>query len=193
MVVVPSRSNRSAGAEQAHCPRCKVDLTDQVLYQRFRVCEQCRQHFTISARQRLDLLVDEGSFREINHDLATRDPLAFTDRLPYQQRLADARERTGSAESVITGIGNVNGRQAVLAVSEFDFLGGSMGTVKGEKVALALELAAKQRLPFIAVSASGGARMQEGMLSLVQMAKTSAAAMRLKQAGVPFISVLTDP
>jgi acetyl-CoA carboxylase carboxyl transferase subunit beta len=193
MVVVPSRSNRSAGAEQAQCPRCKTDLTDQVLYQRFRVCEQCRQHFTISARQRLDLLVDEGSFREINHDLATRDPLAFTDRLPYQERLADARERTGSAESVITGIGNVNGRQAVLAVSEFDFLGGSMGTVKGEKIALALELAAKQRLPFIAVSASGGARMQEGMLSLVQMAKTSAAAMRLKQAGVPFISVLTDP
>jgi acetyl-CoA carboxylase carboxyl transferase subunit beta len=193
MAAVPSRSSRATGAEQAHCPRCKAELTNQTLYQRFRVCEQCRQHFTLSARQRLDLLVDEGTFRETNRDLTTSDPLAFTDRLPYQERLADARERTGSEESVLTGIGNVNGRQAVLAVSEFDFLGGSMGTVMGEKIALSLELAAKQRLPFIAVSASGGARMQEGMLSLVQMAKTSAAAMRLKQAGVPFISVLTDP
>ena len=179
-------------AEQAFCPRCKKELAGP-LYAQFRVCDACRQHFTLAARRRIELLVDEGSFKETSHGLVTPDPLAFSDRLPYQERLEGARERTGAEESVITGIGNINGRPAVLAVSVFDFLGGSMGTVKGEKVALALELAAKQRLPFISIAASGGARMQEGMLSLVQMAKTAAAAMRLKQAGVPFISVLTDP
>jgi acyl-CoA carboxylase subunit beta len=168
-------------------------LSAQPLYERFGVCDVCRHHFSLSARHRLALLVDEGSFKESNRRLATTDPLAFSDSLPYQERLDTARSRSGTEESVITGTGNINGRPCVLAVSDFGFLGGSMGTVKGEKLALALELAAKQRLPFVAVSASGGARMQEGMLSLVQMAKTAAAAMRLKQAGVPFISVLTDP
>lgn len=181
------------GAESSICPRCKADLADQPLYDRFRVCDTCHQHLALTARRRLDLLLDEGSFKETNQKLSTTDPLGFSDRLPYSERLSAAREQTGAAESVITGTGNINGLAAVLAVSEFDFLGGSMGTVMGEKVALALELAARQRLPFISISASGGARMQEGMLSLVQMAKTAAAAMRLKQAGVPFISVLTDP
>jgi acetyl-CoA carboxylase carboxyl transferase subunit beta len=175
------------------CPRCRARLDGDPTYQRFRVCGSCRQHFSISARQRLELLLDEGSFRETYGDLETRDPLGFSDRVTYQQRLADAKTRTETGESVITGTGNINGRAAVLAVSEFDFLGGSMGTVQGEKVALAMEQAAKHRVPFIAVSTSGGARMQEGMLSLVQMAKTAAAAMRLKQAGVPFVSLLTDP
>jgi len=192
MATAPRRDD-APGTEQAICPRCKATLAGQSLYERFRVCDGCRLHFTLSASRRLEILLDEGSFRETSHGLSTTDPLGFSDRLPYQERLAAARERTATEESLVTGIGQVNGRSAVLAVSEFDFLGGSMGTVQGEKVALALELAAKQRLPFIAVSASGGARMQEGMLSLVQMAKTAAAAMRLKQAGVPFISVLTDP
>jgi acetyl-CoA carboxylase carboxyl transferase subunit beta len=178
--------------EQAVCPRCRAELSGP-LYTQFRVCDGCRQHFTLAARRRIELLVDDGSFRETSHGLVTPDPLAFSDRLPYQERLASARDLTGAEESVITGIGNINGRSAVLVVSVFDFLGGSMGTVMGEKVALAVELAAKQRLPLVSVAASGGARMQEGMLSLVQMAKTAAATMRLKQAGVPFISVLTDP
>ena len=193
MAAAPAPGSPPEETEQTICPRCKTRLSGQHEYERYRVCGNCRQHFSLSARRRLELLLDQGSFRETSHDISTTDPLGFADRLPYRERLAAARDRTGTAESVITGVGNLNGRPAVLAVSEFDFLGGSMGTVMGEKVALALELAAKQRLPFISVAASGGARMQEGMLSLVQMAKTAAAAMRLKQAGVPFISVLTDP
>jgi acetyl-CoA carboxylase carboxyl transferase beta subunit/acetyl-CoA carboxylase carboxyl transferase alpha subunit len=193
MVATSSPGQSPESAQQSLCPRCKAELTGQPAYKRFRVCVSCRQHFSLSARHRLRLLVDDGSFKESNRNLAATDPLAFSDRLPYQERLTAARNRSGSEESVVTGIANINGRSCILAVSEFDFLGGSMGTVMGEKVALALELAAKQRLPFVSFSASGGARMQEGMLSLVQMAKTAAAAMRLKQAGVPFISVLTDP
>lgn len=175
------------------CPRCQAELSTQPLYQRLRVCEVCRLHFSIAARCRLEQLIDAGSFRETGQELMTSDPLGFSDRLPYTERLAQAYERTGSEESVITGIGSIKGQQAVVVVSEFGFLGGSMGAVMGERVALAFDLAASERLPFIAVTASGGARMQEGMLSLVQMATTTAAAMRLKQAGMPFISVLTDP
>jgi acyl-CoA carboxylase subunit beta len=177
----------------AACPRCSASLADSPTYERYHVCEQCRWHFPFSARRRLDLLLDEGSFREAHHDLTSVDPLLFIDRVPYTERLEEARARTGLEEAVVVGVGRINGRECVLAVFDFDFLGGSMGTVVGEKVSLALELAADKRLPFISVAASGGARMQEGMLSLVQMAKTSAAAMRLHRDGVPFISILTNP
>ncbi|MDP8923670.1 MAG: acetyl-CoA carboxylase carboxyl transferase subunit beta [Chloroflexota bacterium] len=186
--VSPSRST-----EPSTCSRCRAELSGQALFLRFGVCQVCRRHYPLSARRRLELLVDAGSFRETGQGLTTSDPLEFSDRLPYLERLTRAREQTGAEESVITGIGSINGRAAVLVVSEFEFLGGSMGTVMGEKVALAFDLAAARRLPLIAVTASGGARMQEGMLSLVQMANTAAAAMRLKQAGVPFVSILTDP
>jgi acyl-CoA carboxylase subunit beta len=174
------------------CPRCSASLGGP-LYQRYRVCDSCSFHFQISARQRLDLMVDEGSFREVNQRLSGGDPLTFEDRVPYLDRLNQAREQTGIDEAVITGTARINGLPCVLAISEFGFLGGSMGSAVGEKVALAMELAMHKELPFVSVAASGGARMQEGMLSLVQMAKTAAAAMRLKKAAVPFISVLTDP
>jgi len=141
----------------------------------------------------VNLLSDDGSFEEVNEALVSLDPLQFADKLPYSERLAQAKERTGLHEAVLTGIARISGWPAVLAVSDFSFLGGSMGSVVGEKVTLAMELAARRKLPFIAVCSSGGARMQEGMLSLVQMAKTAAAAMRLHQAGVPVITVLTDP
>src|SRR3712207_5013063 len=183
-------ASRSASApgptETSSCSRCRADLAGQSLFQRFRVCQVCRRHVPLSARCRLELLVDEGSFRETGLGLASSDPLEFSDRLPYSERLRSARAQTGADESVVTGIGRINGRKAVLVVSEFEFLGGSMGTVMGEKVALAFDLAAARRLPLIAVVASGGARMQEGMLSLVQLASTAAAAMRLKQAGLPY-------
>lgn len=175
------------------CPRCKADIANQAHFERYRVCESCNHHFPISAQMRLKLLVDEGSFREVNRRLAGGDPLTFSDRVPYQQRLAEAREKTGLDEAVITGTARINGRLCVLAISEFGFLGGSMGSAVGEKVALAMELAIQKQLPFINVAASGGARMQEGMLSLVQMAKTAAAAKRMHLAAVPFISILTDP
>ena len=139
------------------------------------------------------MLADHGSFKEMHGDLRPADPLGFADRLPYPQRLREAQERTGLGEAVVTGTAQIDGRDCVLIVLDFNFLGGTMGTVVGEKVTLALEFAAAHRLPGIAVCSSGGARMQEGMLSLVQMAKTTAAAVRLHAARVPLISVLTDP
>jgi acetyl-CoA carboxylase carboxyl transferase subunit beta len=157
------------------------------------VCGACRYHFQLSATERIELLADPESFQASNPSLVSVDPLVFTDRVSYRDRLERAQRETELNEAVVTGSARINGRECVLAVFDFAFLGGSMGSVVGEKVALALELAADRRLPFISVVASGGARMQEGMLSLVQMGKTAAAAMRLHQAGVPSITVLTNP
>jgi acetyl-CoA carboxylase carboxyl transferase subunit beta len=157
------------------------------------VCSHCRYHFQLTATERIDLLADLDSFRPSNPTLVSVDPLVFTDRVSYSDRLERARRETGLNEAVVTGTARINGRDCVLAVFDFNFMGGSMGSVVGEKVALALEMAADRHYPFISVVASGGARMQEGMLSLVQMGKTTAAAMRLHQAGVPSITVLTNP
>lgn len=145
------------------------------------------------ARERLAEIFDHGSFREFDRYLTAVDPLQFTDLLPYPQRLKDARASTGAYEAVITGRGRIDGQSCVVAVFDFAFLGGSMGSVVGEKVTRALERAAKDRLPFIALTASGGARMQEGMLSLSQMAKTTAAATKLRASGALMITVLTHP
>jgi acetyl-CoA carboxylase carboxyl transferase subunit beta len=147
----------------------------------------------LPAAERIELLADPDSFRPSNPALVSVDPLVFTDRVSYRDRLERARRETTLNEAVVTGTARINGRECVLAVFDFNFLGGSMGSVVGEKVALAMEMAMDRRLPFIAVVASGGARMQEGMLSLVQMGKTAATAMRLHQAGVPSITVLTNP
>ncbi len=184
---------RAVAVPGATCRRCGADLAVSSTWERLRVCSVCRYHGTLSARRRLDLLLDEGSFRETHQSLSSVDPLLFSDRVPYSARLEEARAKTGLEEAVVVGTGRINGRECVLAVLDFEFMGGSMGTVVGEKVALAIEQAIDRKLPFISVAASGGARMQEGMLSLVQMAKTSAASTRLHQAGLPFISVLTDP
>ncbi|HUY99959.1 MAG TPA: acetyl-CoA carboxylase carboxyltransferase subunit alpha/beta [Thermomicrobiaceae bacterium] len=143
--------------------------------------------------QRIDLLVDPGSFEEFNHHLVSVDPLVFSDRVPYRRRVLQARERTGLTEAVVTGTARILGQPLVVAVLDFRFLGGSMGSVVGEKVTLAFERAAEKHVPIVTVAASGGARMQEGMLSLVQMAKTAAAAKRAHDSHVPFISVLTNP
>ena len=167
--------------------------TEGTAWQRYRVCGNCRYHFQLTAAERIDLLADPESFKASNPSLVSVDPLVFTDRVSYRDRLERARRETGLNEAVVTGTARINGRDCVLAVFDFNFMGGSMGSVVGEKVALALELAAERRYPFISVVASGGARMQEGMLSLVQMGKTAAAAMRLHQAGVPSITVLTNP
>jgi acetyl-CoA carboxylase carboxyl transferase subunit beta len=139
------------------------------------------------------MLVDEGSFSEINEGLVSGDPLEFTDSQPYRERVQQAREKTGLNESVLTGRAKIRGIEFVLAVVDFNFLGGSMGSVTGEKIAMAFEQAIDRKLPVVSVVASGGARMQEGMLSLVQMAKTAAAAQRLHDAGLLYVSILTDP
>src|ERR671932_524762 len=176
----------------ANCPACAAPA-EGITFERYRVCGSCRYHFQLPASERINLLADPDSFQPSNPSLVSVDPLLFHDRLSYRERLERAQRETGLNEAVVTGSARINGRECVLAVFDFNFMGGSMGSVVGEKVALALELAADRRTPFIAIVASGGARMQEGMLSLVQMGKTAAAAMRLHQAGVPSITVLTDP
>ncbi|MBI2204625.1 MAG: acetyl-CoA carboxylase carboxyltransferase subunit beta [Candidatus Rokubacteria bacterium] len=175
------------------CDSCKEIIYRQEVERAGRVCPKCRYPFRISARERLALLVDAATFEEREAGLATVDPLKFKDTKWYRDRVKSAREKTGLEEAVITGIGRIGGLPAVLAVFEFGFLGGSMGSVVGEKLTRAIELGIDKHLPVIIVSASGGARMQEGILSLMQMAKTSAALERLGAAGLPYLSVLTDP
>jgi acyl-CoA carboxylase subunit beta len=176
----------------ANCPACAAPA-EGITFERYRVCGSCRYHFQLTALERINLLADPESFQPSNPSLVSVDPLLFHDRLSYRERLERARRETGLNEAVVTGTARINGRDCVLAVFDFNFMGGSMGSVVGEKVASALEMAADRRVPFISIVATGGARMQEGMLSLVQMGKTAAAAMRLHQAGVPSITVLTNP
>jgi len=175
------------------CDSCKEIIYRQEVERAGRVCPKCRYPFRISARERLALLVDAGTFEEREAGLASVDPLKFKDTKWYRDRVKSAREKTGIEEAVITGLGRIGGLPAVIAVFEFGFLGGSMGSVVGEKLTRAIELGVDKHLPVIIVSASGGARMQEGILSLMQMAKTSAALQRLGAAGLPYFSVLTDP
>src|SRR4051794_40202400 len=140
------------------CPRCGAEPGPR--RHAFLVCDACGHHFPLSARSRIAMLLDDRSFVETAADLESADPLLFQDTMPYPERLAQARDKTALTEAVVTGIGRLNGREAVVAVLDFDFLGGTMGTVVGERVALAMELALKRRLPFISVASSGGARMQ---------------------------------
>lgn len=175
------------------CPACGHDLHDDQLFARYRVCSNCNHHLSIPAKQRIELMLDPHTFEEFNDQLVSVDPLVFSDRLPYRSRVRQAREKTGLTEAVVTGSGAILGIPVVVAVLDFRFLGGSMGSVVGEKVTLAFERAASKKVPIITVAASGGARMQEGMLSLVQLAKTAAAAKRAHDSHVPFISILTSP
>jgi len=175
------------------CSACHSDLTTDDRFNRFGVCSHCGQHYRIPAKQWVDILADPGSFDEFSHHLVSVDPLVFSDRLPYRRRVLEAREQTGLTEAAITGMARLRGQQVVLTVLDFRFLGGSMGSVVGEKVTMAFERAVEKKVPIITVAASGGARMQEGMLSLMQMAKTSAAAKRVHDSHIPFVSILTNP
>lgn len=180
-------------ARSTMCPRCQTPRVGDESFEKYGVCGQCGHHFTLAADDWIRVLVDAGSFEEFNRHLVSVDPLVFSDRLPYRKRILQAREETGLREAVVTGIGKIRGHEVVLAVLDFRFLGGSMGSVVGEKVTLAFERAAERKLPIVTIAASGGARMQEGVLSLVQMAKTTAAAKRAHDSNVPFISILTHP
>jgi len=175
------------------CDSCKEIVYRPEVDRAGRVCPRCGYPFRISARDRIALLADEGSFEERDVGVTSRDPLEFRDTKRYTDRLKAARKSTGLEEAVLTGTARVGGCPVVLGVLEFAFLGGSMASVVGEKLTRAAELALQKRMPLIIVSASGGARMQEGILSLMQMAKTSAALARLAEEGVPYISLLTDP
>ena len=175
------------------CDNCKEIVYRKEVERNLKVCPKCNYHFRISAAERLKLLIDPGSFRELDPDLASTDPLRFRDSIPYSERLAENRKKSGLSDAIISGEVLIRGIPAAVAVMDFSFMGGSMGSVVGEKVTRTAELALAKRIPLIAVSASGGARMQEGMFSLMQMAKVSAAVGRLKDGGVPYIWVLTDP
>jgi acetyl-CoA carboxylase carboxyl transferase subunit beta len=157
------------------------------------VCPKCEHHFKIGARERIQLLIDKGSFVEHDGDLVSGDPLGFVDSKPYAQRIDAARLKSGANDAVICGTARIGGASVELAVMDFEFIGGSMGSVVGEKITRAAERALEARTGLVIVSASGGARMQEGTLALMQMAKIVMALGRLADAGIPFISVLTDP
>jgi acetyl-CoA carboxylase carboxyl transferase subunit beta len=175
------------------CDSCKEIVYRAEVERAGRVCPKCRYPFRISARERIGLLIDSGSFEEHHGGLASVDPLGFKDTKRYRDRLKAAKQKTSGEEAVVTGLARVGGYPVALCVFEFAFLGGSMGSVVGEKLARAIELAIDKHVAVIIVAASGGARMQEGILSLMQMAKTSAALERLGRARLPYLSVLTDP
>ena len=175
------------------CDACGEILYRERLARNLGVCPECGHHFRISAGRYLEILADPDSLEELNAEMSSGDPLGFSDRKDYGDRLRAARQRTGRNEAVVTGRVRIEGIPVVLAVMDFGFIGGSMGSVVGEKIARAGRDALARELPLIVVSASGGARMMEGIFSLMQMAKTSAVLARLHERGLPYISVLTDP
>jgi len=172
------------------CDNCKEIIYRKEVDKNFKVCPKCDYHFRITASERLPFLVDEGSFLEVEDGLSPRDFLGFKD---YKDKLKSSRKKTGLKDALISGEAKIGGRPVSLVIMDFNFMGGSMGSVVGERIARAVERAIEKKVPFVSVASSGGARMQEGILSLMQMAKTSAAVARLGDAGLPFISVLTDP
>jgi acetyl-CoA carboxylase carboxyl transferase subunit beta len=175
------------------CPGCAQVIYNKDLLTNLQVCPKCGHHFRVSAVDRLRMLFDDGIYEEHDQSLASTDPLRFTDTKPYGARLQAGEKATGMKDAVVSATGDIDGRPAVVCAMEYGFIGGSMGVVVGEKITRAIERAIDERLPVIVVSCSGGARMMEGALSLMQMAKISAALARLDRARLPYLSVLTDP
>ncbi len=191
----PFSRRRTAGPADAwtKCPSCEQQVFNRQLERSQRICPTCGYHFRMSIGERIDLLLDADSFEERDPGLESVDPLGFHDSKSYADRLEAARVKTGLAEAAVWGFGRIEGQRVAMGLFDFRFMGGSMGSVVGEKIARCLEGALVERVPAIVVSASGGARMQEGTLSLLQLAKTTAPLTRLDAEGIPFISVLTDP
>jgi len=175
------------------CNACRAIIWKKDLESNWEVCPKCEFHFRLGARRRLELLLDEGPQTELDADLASSDPLHFTDTKPYAQRLKDAQQKLGMNDAILTVEGTLNGRPVICCSMEFGFIGGSMRAVVGEKVARAIERSLAQKQPLVIVSCSSGARMMEGVVSLMQLAKVASLLARLDEARVPFISVLTDP
>ncbi len=199
---LPPKIKRDPGVERkstlpeglwSKCPSCEAVLYATDLEKNAQVCPQCGHHNRLDARARIEMLLDpEGRF-EIGAEVLPTDPLKFKDSRRYTERLSDAATATGETDSLVVMQGAIKSVSVVVAAFEFDFMGGSMGSVLGERFVRGVQTAVEQRLPFICVTASGGARMQEGLFSLMQMAKTTAALTKLSDAGLPFISILTDP
>lgn len=175
------------------CSNCKTVVTSQQHADRLHVCNYCGHHDRIGSEEYFALLFDEGKYREIAPKIASEDPLTFSDTKSYESRLAAAKKKTGLTDALRTAAGDLGGVPVVISCMDFQFIGGSMGSVVGEKIARGIDLALKKGCPFICISKSGGARMMEAGLSLMQMAKTSAKLSLLSNAGLPYISVLTDP
>lgn len=175
------------------CVTCQEILFRKEVERRLFVCSKCGAHLRLTVEQRLLTVVDRGSFTEHDPDLHSTDPLQFVDRKPYGKRLTEAWEKTGRRDAVVCGVGMIAGRSVALGIFDFAFLGGSMGTVVGEKLMRIVEHAIRERLPVVFFAASGGARMQEGVLSLMQMAKVNMALGCLREQGLPYLSVMTDP
>jgi len=175
------------------CDDCKEIIYKKVAEQNFNVCPKCDYHFRLSATERFELLFDEGKFKEFATDIRSSDPLKFRDTKRYRDRLKVYESRVGTGDAVLCAEGELEGMPIIIASMEYAFMGGSMGSVVGEKITLAIERCVDRKKPLIIVSCSGGARMQEGILSLMQMAKISAALRRLSDARLPYISLLTDP
>jgi acetyl-CoA carboxylase carboxyl transferase subunit beta len=175
------------------CDSCKEIIYKKEIDKNLKICPKCNYHFRISARERIQLLVDENSFLEINTGLASTDPLGFRDKLSYRERIEESKKKSELEEAAIAGEATIEGHSVVVVIMDFSFMGGSMGSVVGEKVMRAAEAAVDKKRPLITVASSGGARMQEGIFSLMQMARVSAAIARLHESGGLYISVLADP
>lgn len=175
------------------CDNCKDIIYKKEIEKNLKVCPKCNYHFRIVAEERILWTVDEGSFVELDRHMITTDPLNFEDTKSYKKRIKESIENTNLNDALVYGTATIHGRQITIAVMDFSFMGGSMGSVVGEKITRAAELSLSNRVPFITIASSGGARMQEGMFSLMQMAKVSAAISRLKETNILYISVLVDP
>ena len=175
------------------CNSCNEIIYRRVIERNLQVCPKCNYHFQIPAQKRIDWVVDPGTFVEYDADLTSSDPLEFKDSKRYPHRIKESQETTGQKEAIICGRAKIEGQSAMIGIFEFKFMGGSLGSVVGEKITRLIERAIDDRVSVILFCASGGARMQEGILSLMQMAKTSAALARLREQKIPYISVLTDP
>jgi acetyl-CoA carboxylase carboxyl transferase subunit beta len=187
-------SRRAAPSDAwTKCPSCDAQVFNRQLERELRLCPSCGHHFRMSIGERIDMLLDPNTFEERDAGIEAVDRLGFHDDRPYPDRLEAARVKTGLRDALVWGIGEIEGVRVAIAIFDFRFMGGSMGSVVGEKIARCFETALAERIPAIVVSASGGARMQEGTLSLMQLSKTTAPLVRLDESGVPFIAVLTDP
>jgi len=175
------------------CPSCKEMAFRKEVERNLNVCPKCGYHFRVTVAQRLSIGVDRGTWHELMAEMAIGDPLGFVDSKPYPARMEQARASSGRNDAVVVGIGKIENRPVAIGVMDFEFMGGSMGVVVGEKLARLFDIARERKLPVIVFVASGGARMQEGALSLMQMAKVSAAIARFRDARIPYISVLCDP
>ena len=197
------KRNKSADAEGTSlkivegmwvkCAVCRAIIFKREVERNLKVCPKCQYHFPLSVEERLALIADPDSFQEWDDELVPGDPLQFVDKLPYRKRIQKAQEKTGKKEAILTGRCRIGDMPLALGIFDFSFMGGSMGSVVGEKICRAIDQALIERIPFLLVTTSGGARMQEGTLSLMQMAKTASALAKLQEARMPFLVLLTDP